>query len=68
MKTKIQFTIIAIALLSASGCIMSANKIKAIASDPASWTVHITTPWGNAVYERQAPQNVLPLMVTNQVK
>ena len=68
MKTKIQFTMITIALLASSGCMMSANKIKAMASDPASWEVHVTTPWGSAIYERQAPQNVLPLMVTNPVK
>ena len=55
MKKKIQFALITSALLATSGCMMSAAKIKAIANDPASWEVHVTTPWGSAVYERQAP-------------
>jgi uncharacterized protein (DUF486 family) len=68
MKTKIQFTIITIALLASSGCMMSAKKIKAIASDQASWTVHVTTPWGSAIYVRQAPANVLPMTTTNYLR
>lgn len=54
MKTSriVQMLILAAGLTFATGCTSTASIVKTLAKDPASWQIHVVTPWGTADYVR----------------
>jgi hypothetical protein len=44
--------IASLTIVSSAGCSSEAKLVAALAKDPASWTVHVSTPWGTADYTR----------------
>jgi len=52
MKQTFVLSALAASLMSICGCASSARIVKALAKDPASWQITVTTPWGSAEYVR----------------
>ena len=52
MKKTIALSIIAASVMTFCGCSSTGAIIRALAKDPASWQITVTTPWGSAEYVR----------------
>ena len=52
MKKTFPLSVVAAGLMSICGCSSTGAIVRALAKDPASWQITVTTPWGSAEYVR----------------
>jgi hypothetical protein len=48
----VQLLTLTAGLTATTGCTTTASIVKSLAKDPASWQIHVVTPWGTADYVR----------------